>query len=274
MSMYTLDGKDLDDPRGRWVLEEGTTLSTWGEPRLSSVEVPNRFGVLPIPATVTDAQQVVLKFRVFSWTDGGKSLCHGTQADLDANLRALRNRLLVLGRLPVLGHTPSGAGAAPRVAEVRLKGSVEPSFSPDTMTIAVSAVFEIPDGMWRDPEPTVVPLASASSLSGGTAPIMDAMIMLAPTANEMVVKDATSGSSLTWKGSTIPTSSERILVNVSRYTAHKQASTGWDVISGAQDVSGQISMSAGGLRITPDGDGKVGLVVTGGSGLIRARRAY
>ena len=63
-------------------------------------------------------------------------------------------------------------------------------------------------------------------------------------------------------------------MNVSRYTAHKQASTGWDVISGAQDVSGQISMSAGGLRITPDGDGKVGLRVTGGSGLIRARRAY
>lgn len=272
MSMYTLDGKDLDDPRGRWVLEHGTNLPTWGEPRTTSVDVPGRFGVLPIPATVSGVQTVVLKFRVFSWTDGGKSRCKGTLTDLDSNLHALRNRLQVLGRLPVLGFTPNGGTL--RVADVRLKGAVAPVYDADSLTVALTVTYEIPDGRWHDPQPTVQELSSVNQLNGGTAPITDALLMLAPSANEMVIRDVTSGSTVTWKGSAIPAATDRVLVDVERYTAVRQTSTDWEVLSNAVDVSGQISMSAGGFRITPDSEGQVGLQVTGGTGYVKARRAY
>ena len=272
MSMYTLDGRDLDDPRGRWVLEHGTHLPTWGEQRTTSVVVPARFGVLPIPATVSGPQTVLLKFRVFASTDGLSSRCRGTLTDLDTNLRALMNRLQVLGRLPVLGFTPNGGTL--RVAEVRLKGSVEPVYDADSLTVALAVTYEIPDGRGHDPQPTVQELTSIGQLAGGTSPITDALLMLAPSANEMVIKDVTSGSTLTWKGSAIPATSDRILVDVQRYTAVRQTSTDWEVLGNAVDVSGQISMSAGGFRITPDQDGKAALQVTGGSGYVKARRAY
>lgn len=272
MSMYTLDGKDLDDPRGRWVLEHGTNLPHWGEPRLNSVDVPGRFGVLALPATVTGVQTVLLKFRVFSWSDGGVSRCKGSLTDLDANLRALMNRLSVLGRLPVLGFTPDGGTL--RVAEVRLKGTVEPEFDPEAMTVALAVTYEIPDGMWHDPQPTVQELTDTKRLDGGTAPIVDATLMLAPSANEMVIRDVTSGSTLTWKGSAVPAADDRIIVDVQNYSAYRQTSTDWPVLDNAVDVSGQISMSAGGFRLTPNSDGQVRLTVTGGSGYVRARRAY
>lgn len=272
MSMYTLDGKDLDDTKGRWVLESGTALPTWGEPRLTSVDVPGRFGVLAIPATVTNVQTVLLKFRVFSWSDGGVSRCKGSLTDLDANLRALMNRLSVLGRLPVLGFTPDEGTL--RVANVRLKGAVEPEFDPEALTVALAVTYEIPDGMWHDPQPTVQQLTDTKQLDGGTAPIVDAMLMLAPSANEMVIKDVTSGSALTWKGSAVPAADDRIIVDVQNYSAYRQTSTDWPILNNAVDVSGQISMSAGGFRMVPNADGQVRLTVTGGSGYVRARRAY
>ena len=98
--------------------------------------------------------------------------------------------------------------------------------------------------------------------------------MLAPSANEMVIKDVTSGSTLTWKGSAVPAADDRIIVDVQNYSAYRQTSTDWPVLDNAVDVSGQISMSAGGFRLTPNSDGQVRLTVTGGSGYVRARRAY
>ena len=272
MSMYTLDGKDLDDPQGRWVLEHGTNLSSWGEPRLTSVDVPHKFGVIPIPNGVLGVASVVLKFRVFSWSDGGVSRCKGSLADLDANLRALVNRILVLGRLPVLGFTP--AGGTLRVAKVRLKNSLEPEYDPESMTAALTVTLEIPDGQWHDPQPTVQPLASLTQLSGGTSPIYDAVLMLAPSSNEMVVTDNVSGSTLTWKGSNPIPTDERILVDVESYTAYQQRSVEWEIKSDAQDVSGQISMSYGGFRLAPGTDGALSVTAKGGTGYVSARRAY
>ena len=272
MSMYTLDGKDLDDPQGRWVLESGTNLSSWGEPRLTSVDIPNKFGVIPIPSTALGAASVVLKFRVFSWKDGGVSRCKGTLVDVDENLRALVNRVLVLNRLPVLGFTP--AGNTVRVADVRLKNALEPEYEPESLTASLTVTFEIPDGQWHDPNPTVQPLTDMKLLAGGTSPIGDAMLMLSPTGTEMVVTDVVSGSTLTWKGPAAIPATDRILVDVNAYTAYQQTSVGWDVLGNAKDVSGQISMSYGGFRLTPDTAGKVAVTVTGGSGYVSARRAY
>lgn len=113
-----------------------------------------------------------------------------------------------------------------------------------------------------------------TQLSGGTAPITDALLMLAPSANEMIIRDVTSGSTLTWKGSAIPAATDRVLVDVERYTAVRQTSPDWEVLGNSVDVSGQISMSAGGFRITPDSEGQVSLQVTGGTGYVKARRAY
>ena len=98
--------------------------------------------------------------------------------------------------------------------------------------------------------------------------------MLSPTGTEMVVTDVVSGSTLTWKGPAAIPATDRILVDVNAYTAYQQTSVGWDVLNNAKDVSGQISMSYGGFRLTPDTVGKVAVTVTGGSGYVSARRAY
>ena len=65
MAIYSLDGVDLDDEKMRWVLAEETTLSTRGEPWRISVDIPGRFGSLPIPARVLKSATVVLKLAVF-----------------------------------------------------------------------------------------------------------------------------------------------------------------------------------------------------------------
>ena len=127
MAIYSLDGADLDDVRQRWVLAEGTTLSTRGEPWNASVDIPGRFGVLPIAPSVLKSATVALKFAVFSWTDGrnGNRCKEGLEV-LERNYQDLLRRLYAFGRLQTLQYTPKGSPA--REAQVRPTSSVEPVF--------------------------------------------------------------------------------------------------------------------------------------------------
>ena len=65
-----------------------------------------------------------------------------------------------------------------------------------------------------------------------------------------------------------------MLVDVGSYSAVKQSDAGWDVTSQAVDISNEISMSHRGFQLTPDAEGRVSATVTGGSGYVKAKKAY
>ena len=271
MAIYSLDGVDLDDERQRWVLTEGTSLSTRGEPWNASVDIPGRFGVLPIAPAVLKSATVALKFTVFSWADGRNgNRCKGGLTQLETNLRDLLRRLTVFGRLQTLGYQPQGNTL--KVADVRLSSSIEPSLNPEAEVATLTATFEIMSGLWRDPQPTVADLSDLSTLAGGSMPVPDAWLMLSPTKGTCSLKDNVSGSSFTFTGTLA--GAERLLVDVASYRAWKNPSADWQVVENARSAGGEISMSPGGFRLTPDADGRISITATDCTGYVKVRRAY
>lgn len=271
MAIYSLDGVDLDDEKMRWVLASETTLSTRGEPWRISVDIPNRFGALPIPARVLKPATVVLKFSVFSWEDGRNgNRCKGGLNQLEFNLRALLGRLTAFGRMQQLGYKPQGSIL--KVADVRLSSSIEPTIDPEAEIAHLTATFEVTSGLWRDPQPTVVNLNDLNPLAGGNLPIPDPWLMLAPSGSSCSLKDNVSGTTFTFNGSL--QGAERLLVDVANYRAWKNPSADWTVANGARPADGEISMGLDGFRLDPDASGRISVTSYNCTGYIRARRSY
>ena len=271
MAIYSLDGVDLDDERQRWVLAEGTTLSTRGEPWSTSVSIPGRFGVLPIAPTVMKSATVALKFTVFSWADGRNgNRCKGGLARLEQNYQDLLRRLYAFGRLQTLQYTPDGQAA--REALVRPSSSVEPLFDPHSETISFTITYEIVSGLWRGTSDLVARLDDMSKFDGCTMPIPDGKLLLEPTAQTCTVKDNVSGTSFTFTGTL--NGGERLLVDIARYRAWKNPSQEWEVTPEARSADGEISMNPGGFRATPNADGRISMTLIGTAGRFRGRMAY
>lgn len=258
-SEYYLNGVDLDQP-GKWRVMQGTLLPEVPSPRLESTEVPSRNGIIDGAGEKVGTFKVTIAFMVEGEDRG----------ELDRNWYALLARLRTSGRLTALQHRP--AGAAPKEAVVRLASVSQPAWRYGEWAIDTTAVFEAVEGIWRDVEPTEASLTDLAALRGGAAPITDPLLRLYPTANIVTVKDKESGTSLTWQGRL--TGGQRLLVDVARYEAWKIDADRWEAGNGAQGASSTLSMSPGGFRLTPDSEGNISVEATGGTGVIRARRAY
>mgnify|MGYP000881828159 FL=1 len=271
MAIYSLDGTDLDDPLGRWVLAEGTTLSTRGEPWNASVDIPGRFGVLPIAPSVLKSATVALKFTVFSWTDGrnGNRCKEGLEV-LERNYQDLLRRLYAFGRLQTLQYTPKGSPA--REAQVRPTSSVEPALDPHSETITFAITYEIVSGLWRGTADIEASLTDMSAFNGCVMPIPDGKLLLEPTAATCTVRDNVSGTSLTFTGAL--NGGEHLLVDVARYRAWKTPSQDWTAPQGSRSADGEISMSPGGFRATPNADGRISMTLTNVAGRFLGRMAY
>mgnify|MGYP000942539769 FL=1 len=258
-SEYSLNGVDLDQP-GKWRVMEGTLLPAVPSPRLESTEAPFRSGILDGAGLKVGTFKVTVAFMV-----------EGVgRADLDRNFQALMARLRASNKLATLQHHP--AGVSPREALVRLVSVSQPSWRYGEWVIDTTVVFEAVEGVWRDTTTIETQLDDLSRLAGGAAPISDAILKLKPTANTVTVKDVTSGTSLTWRGTM--ESDQRLLIDVGKYSAWRQVSERWYPLQGAFNASAEISMSPEGLQLTPNHEGKIVLQVTGATGAIQARRAY
>lgn len=258
-SEYSLNGVDLDQP-GKWRVMEGTLLPAVPSPRLESTDVPFRSGIIDGAGLKVGTFKVTVAFMV----EGAD------RADLDRNFQALMARLRASNKLATLQHHP--AGVNPREALVRLVSVSQPSWRYGEWVIDTTVVFEAVEGVWRDTATIETQLDDLSRLAGGAAPISDAILKLKPTANTVTIKDVTSGTSLTWRGTM--ESDQRLLVDVGKYSAWRQVSERWYPIQGAFNASAEISMSPEGLQLTPNHEGKIVLQVTGATGAIQARRAY
>ena len=239
---------------------QGTLLPAVAAPRLHSTEVPIRSGILDGAGERVDTFKVTVAFMV----EGAD------RAGLDRNWQALMAFLRASSRLTALQHRP--AGASPKEALVRLVSVSQPSWRYGEWTIDTTVIFEAVEGVWKDVSPVEAPLTDLSALAGGAAPISDAVLRLSPTANTATILDVTSDTSLTWRG--VAAAGQHLLVDVASYSAWRQESDGWEPSQGAVDASPEISMSPGGLTLTPNHEGKIVLKVTGATGHIRARRAY
>lgn len=258
-SEYSLNGVDLDQP-GKWRVMEGTLLPAVPSPRLESTDVPFRSGIIDGAGLKVGTFKVTVAFMV----EGAD------RADLDRNFQALMARLRASNKLATLQHHP--AGVSPREALVRLVSVSQPSWRYGEWVIDTTVVFEAVEGVWRDTTTIETQLDDLSRLAGGAAPISDAVLKLKPTANTVTIKDVTSGTSLTWRGTMEP--DQRLLVDVGKYSAWRQVSERWYPLQGAFNASAEISMSPEGLQLTPNHEGKIVLQVTGATGAIQARRAY
>mgnify|MGYP007069411422 FL=1 len=258
-SEYSLNGVDLDQP-GKWRVMEGTLLPAVPSPRLESTDVPFRSGIIDGAGLKVGTFKVTVAFMV-----------EGVgRADLDRNFQALMARLRASNKLATLQHHP--AGVSPREALVRLVSVSQPSWRYGEWVIDTTVVFEAVEGVWRDTTTIETQLDDLSRLAGGAAPISDVVLKLKPTANTVTIKDVTSGTSLTWRGTM--ESDQRLLIDVGKYSAWRQVSERWYPIQGAFNASAEISMSPEGLQLTPNHEGKIILQVTGATGAIQARRAY
>lgn len=258
-SEYSLNGVDLDQP-GKWRVMEGTLLPAVPSPRLESTEVPFRSGIIDGAGQKVGTFKVTVAFMV----EGVD------RADLDRNFQALMAVLRASNKLATLQHHP--AGVSPREALVRLVSVSQPSWRYGEWVIDATVVFEAVEGVWRDTTTIETQLDDLSRLAGGAAPISDVVLKLKPTANTVTIKDVTSGTSLTWRGTM--ESDQRLLIDVGKYSAWRQVSERWYPINGAFNASAEISMSPEGLQLTPNHEGKIVLQVTGTTGAIQARRAY
>lgn len=258
-SEYSLNGVDLDQP-GKWRVMEGTLLPAVPSPRLESTDVPFRSGIIDGAGLKVGTFKVTVAFMV----EGAD------RADLDRNFQALMARLRASNKLATLQHHP--AGVSPRETLVRLVSVSQPSWRYGEWVIDTTVVFEAVEGVWRDTTTIETQLDDLSRLAGGAAPISDAVLKLKPTANTVTIKDVTSGTSLTWRGTM--ESDQRLLVDVGKYSAWRQVSERWYPLQGAFNASAEISMSPEGLQLTPNHEGKIVLQVTGATGAIQARRAY
>lgn len=260
MSEWRVDGVDLDDARGRWCLTDATDLSpAWPAPRLASVQVPGRDGVLAMAPGGVEPVSVALGVLV---RDSGRG-----RAGLDENLRALG--ALVRGRrLLEVEHLP--AGGPPRRAVARLSGSVSPTVRWAEMVATLTLVLEVPGGLWRDVTVVEAGVSDLSALAGGVMPVPDPLVLVSGVTGPVAVRCGVCGGVVSWTGS--PVSGRSLLLDPAAYRATWTAGS-WSA-SGGSDVSAALSLSASWVGLCPGGDGALDVTVSGGTARIRARRAY
>lgn len=231
--MYSLDGISLHEGHAGWhILFDGTNTQGGVSRSLNRVPVPGRPGYRPAPSTYSE-QMVVL------------------------NVRTPRARLDSLLNLCYSAQTLTRTDDATKVAYVE-NASAIPAPSGNTMDswFDVTVTLVIYDGVWHDVTATTVgptavtsPVQAFNILSGLSAPIWDADVLLCGVFGEFTLTDS-GGSFLKtvkpWSGSA---STGLLWIGSTQQAFLANDASPWVPISDASDyvdVSGN-----GGFRMTP-----------------------
>lgn len=236
---YTIGGVDLHDPTvGRYVMRD-TTLPTVGQPRTAITEVPSRYGSLLSTLGTVGASTVTVSLMVVGdtyaqvverWSDTLRLLRLGDRVSLTR----------VLG-----GVTYTASAAVSSVSE--------PTFNPRERLIEALVVFTIPGALWYG-TPVTVTADDTSALDGSGGPLRVDEIRVAMTDSTLRITDRVTGLILTWDGDY--RSGHTLVIHPETYTAD------WD---DSTPATAGLSLPTGGWRITPGGDGTVGVTVFGPS---------
>ncbi|MEU2971721.1 hypothetical protein [Nocardiopsis alba] len=247
---YTVDGVPLDAPG--WRLAPGTALRPLPAVRTAEVQVPGRAGDLPVTGLDLEATTLGMTLWVGPRTPDGSL---GGFAGLEENLAALtslfgaRHRMLDL-RFHVDADTV-------RQADAEVVTAAEPEVNVASATALLTVLFRVPGVYWRDPDASSweAPMGTESppegvavdALSGSTAPIVDARLVLSGPLARPEVTDVATGGGFRWDGTL--TANQALEVDCERMTAR--------VLPEGRDVTGSVTAFGPGsasrwLHLTPE----------------------
>lgn len=269
-----VNGIDLDSPNRGWsLLAEGTSARIARNVRRAPLVIGRRHGSAPTGRLpVYDEASVNL-----TW------LLHGDDtAELEA---AYRDLVSVLSH-PNLTYEHVAAGTVTQ-APAELVSLSEPTEFLAGQSMTVTAVLALTDPFLRDADYTTTSTLTAGNhtLSGlaGTAPIRDAVIRFTSTGSltSVQVTDSTSGTSISWVGTAIANGRYLYLDPARMRAWDHNTNSDWDGTAGVDVSKGLDYAGAGPLQLWPatsvaDGELQhdVKIVTTGGSCVIRAKRAW
>lgn len=263
MSEYLVDGADIDDAGGRWFVTSASELPTMGAPRNTSVEVPNRSGVLPLAPASVAPFTIAMKVCV---TDAGTP---GGPAGVDQNVRAFMPLVRRMRSLLRFTHRP--ARGLPRSAMVRLSSSVSQTRL-DASTTQLSFTVEGPAGVWVEDEQHTMESGDLSAVDGGCMPATGVLLLAIAPGGRLTATDR-SGLSLLWEGDS---AGRNLLVDPWGYEARLVPGETWDVSQGT-DVSSGLTLGPGGFALVPDATGHHSMTAAtaaGGRVLVRTGRHF
>lgn len=245
--MFTLDGVELDDPSGRWWLNDRSRLRV-RPPRLdNAASIPGREGAMPSLGTTFAPGTALLSL----------TLSQDDHADMMEGLELLYGLFSQRRRLLPLVHD-YGNGQK-RVAMVEVLSEVTPDWFL-LGTTYVDVTLRVPDVFWRSESevtattPAVTASAATHTLSllDGTAPIVDSLIRVKGAFSTLTLSDPVTGDQI--KVNTPLTATQYIIIDTAKWTAHRVTTDTWDT-SGGTDVSLLVESNRGrGAMLTLEPD--------------------
>jgi hypothetical protein len=222
---YTLDGIPLTDSAMRWFLESSSGLRLIPAKRSTSLSYPG-----------VDGESFE---RGAPFLPGGVNITMYVEgvdhADFMKNVEYLNNLFLQRHKLIELRHDYDVAGTISRHAFIKVISSTEIQVLGQGMkqgTIEYAA--EIPGSFWRSITETTQSLGAVtatpttvtvSNLTGGNAPVGDALIRVKGAFTTMTLVDVTTGDQLIIN--TPLTATEYIIIDPVLWTARKVTTNTW-----------------------------------------------
>lgn len=268
-----VNGIDLHNPERGWSLQEkGTSARVARTVRRAPLVIGGRHGSAPTG-------------RLPVYEEASVSLTWLLMADTQAGLEDAYRDLVGVLSVPGLVYQHEAAGVVTE-APAELVSLTEPTDFTAGRLMRVSAILSLTDPFLRDVEYTTTGELSAGTHEltqlAGTAPIRDAVVRFTGPTTHVTVLDVVSGTQLEWIGSGV-TSDRYLYLDPARMAAwHSASASAWDGSTGSVGASHGLDYTAAGpLQLWPHTGEVAGVIVrqvhlttTGGSCVIRARRAW
>lgn len=219
---YTLDGVALFDPAGRWFPERSTGIRVYPARRSTNLMYPGVDGEVFNPGARFESGSVSINLYI----EGS------THEEMMENIEFING---VIGQrhkaLDLIHHYSTSQD---RHAKVEFMESYEPKlYSPLKALLQLRA--SVLNTFWRSPVAsdttsgaigTGLGVTDLINLSGGNAPVSDALIRVKGAFSELVLVDPVSGSTLQIK--TPLTATQYIIIDTANWTARKVTTNTWE----------------------------------------------
>lgn len=221
---YTLDGVPLTNLAAGYFLEKKTGLRTIPAKRMANISYPAVDGDSFLPGAPFAAGGVAVTMYV----EGADHQQFMERVEFINGLFLQRHKLLELR------HDYNVANTVSRHAFVTCVSSSEISFGPGVKSGTIDYYLEVPGCFWRSAAATdfaspavttVLTSRTLTNLTGGNAPVADALIRVKGAFSTMTIRDNVTGSQLTISTPLLAT--EYIIIDPVKWTARKVTADTW-----------------------------------------------
>lgn len=226
---FLINGIALDQASKGWVVSERSKVMPAIARRLQTLTRPGRSGVIRVPA---------------DWDVGTFTLVvNSPGVNVEPLVALLTSPDAILTRTDKVG----------RQAVLEIVNIDYPRLAPSDRVVAVTAVYRLPEGFWRDTADATTGSVSLTTGSGNatpwvgqSAPVEDALLLVRGPATKITMTDHVTGFGVEWNGTL--TSTDSIVYDMDAQEARRTVGT---VFTGGTDVTGQITMVGDRMRLYP-----------------------